>query len=49
MPAFVVYEVVREVSSRLPGETIQLTIVRGQARSTVTARLGARPDSETNP
>ena len=42
-------EVVREVGSRLPGETIEPTIVRGQARRTVTARLGARPDSETNP
>ena len=42
-------EVVREVGSRLPGETIRLTVVRGQSRKTLTAKLGARPDSETNP
>ena len=42
-------EIVREVSSRLPGETIRLTVVRGQTRKTVTAKLGARPDTETNP
>src|SRR5262249_28523121 len=42
-------EVVREVSSRVPGETIRLTIVRGQTRKPVTAKLGARPDTETNP
>jgi S1-C subfamily serine protease len=42
-------EIVREVSSRLPGETIRLTVVQGQIRTTVTAKLGARPDTETNP
>jgi S1-C subfamily serine protease len=42
-------EIVREVSSRLPGETIRLTVVRGDTRKTVTAKLGARPDTETNP
>src|SRR4029453_18052299 len=42
-------EVVREVSARLPGETILLTFVRGQTRKTVTAKLGVRPDTETNP
>jgi S1-C subfamily serine protease len=42
-------EVVREVSARLPGETILLTFVRGQTRKTVTAKLGARLDTETNP
>jgi len=42
-------EVVRDVSSRLPGETIRLTVVRGETRKTLTAKLGARPDAETNP
>jgi 2-alkenal reductase len=42
-------EIVREVSSRLPGETIRLTVVRGDTRKIVTAKLGARPDTETNP
>jgi S1-C subfamily serine protease len=42
-------QVVRDVSSRLPGATIRLTVVRGQARKTLTAKLGARPDAETNP
>jgi S1-C subfamily serine protease len=42
-------EVVREVSARIPGETILLTFVRGLARKTVTAKLAARPDTETNP
>ena len=42
-------QVVRDVSSRLPGETISVTVVRGQTRKTLTARLGARPDAETNP
>jgi S1-C subfamily serine protease len=42
-------EVVRAVSSRLPGQSIRLTIVRGDTRRTLTAKLGARPDSETNP
>jgi S1-C subfamily serine protease len=43
-------DVVREVSSRLPGETVRLTIVRGRTRRTLNAKLGARPDRpETNP
>jgi S1-C subfamily serine protease len=43
-------DVVREVSSRLPGETVRLTVVRGQTRKTLSAKLGARPDTpETNP
>ena len=42
-------EVVREVSARLPGQTIRLTVVRDGTRKTVTAKLGARPDTETNP
>jgi S1-C subfamily serine protease len=42
-------QVVRDVSSRLPGETIRVTVVRGQTRKTLTARLGARPDADTNP
>jgi S1-C subfamily serine protease len=42
-------EVVREVSSRLPGEKITLAVVRGKTRKTVTAKLGARPDTVTNP
>ena len=42
-------QVVRDVSSRLPGETIRVTVVRGQTRKTLTACLGARPDAETNP
>ena len=42
-------QVVRDVSSRLPGETIRVTVVRGQTRKTLTAKLGARPDAETNP
>ncbi len=42
-------QVVRDISSRLPGETIRLTVVRGQTHKTLTAKLGARPDAETNP
>jgi S1-C subfamily serine protease len=42
-------EVVREVSSRLPGEKITLAVVRGKTQKTVTAKLGARPDTVTNP
>jgi 2-alkenal reductase len=43
-------DVVREVSARLPGQTIRLTVVRGETRRTLTAKLGARPDTpETNP
>jgi 2-alkenal reductase len=43
-------DVVREVSTRLPGERIALTIVRGDQRKTLQVRLGARPSvPETNP
>ena len=42
-------QVVRDVSSRLPGETIRLTVVRGDARKTLTVKLAARPDADTNP
>jgi S1-C subfamily serine protease len=42
-------EVVRDVSSKLPGQKLELTVVRGAARKTLTATLGARPDAETNP
>ncbi|HEY7149915.1 MAG TPA: trypsin-like peptidase domain-containing protein [Gaiellaceae bacterium] len=43
-------DVVREVSTRLPGQTISLTVVRGRARKVLHAKLGARPDApETNP
>ena len=42
-------QVVRDIGSRLPGQTIRLTVVRGDARRTLTAKLGARPDAETNP
>jgi 2-alkenal reductase len=42
-------EVVRAVSSRLPGESMRLTVIRGQERKTLSAKLGARPDTETNP
>jgi len=42
-------QVVRDVSSRLPGETIRLTVVRGDTRRTLIAKLGARPDTDTNP
>jgi S1-C subfamily serine protease len=43
-------DVVREVASRLPGETVTLTIVRGDERKTLHVRLGARPNlSETKP
>jgi 2-alkenal reductase len=43
-------DVVREVSSRLPGETVRLVVVRGQSRKTLSAKLGARPDTpDTNP
>jgi S1-C subfamily serine protease len=40
---------VRDIGSRLPGETIRLTVVRGQERKTLIAKLGARPDADTNP
>ena len=39
-------DVVRDVSTRLPGETISITVVRGAERKTVRVRLGARSDSE---
>ena len=42
-------QVVRDIGSRLPGETIRLTVVRGHERKTLIAKLGARPDAETNP
>jgi len=42
-------QVVRDVSSRLPGETIRLTVVRGDTRKTLSAKLGARPSADTNP
>ena len=42
-------QVVRDIGSRLPGETIRLTVVRGQERKTLIAKLGARPDVVTNP
>jgi 2-alkenal reductase len=42
-------QVVRAVSTRLPGETIKLMVVRGETRKTLTAKLGARPDADTNP
>ena len=42
-------QVVRDIGSRLPGETVRLTVVRGQERKTLTARLEARPDADTNP
>jgi len=41
-------QVVRDIGSRLPGETITLTVVRGQERKTLIAKLGARPDADTN-
>ena len=43
-------DVVRMVASRVPGETLTLTLVRGEERKAVQAKLGARPDApETNP
>ena len=42
-------QVVRDIGSRLPGETIRLTVVRGQERKTLIAKLGARPDGDTRP
>ena len=42
-------QVVRDVTSRLPGETIRLTVVRGDTRKTLSAKLGARPDADANP
>ena len=40
-------DVVRDIASRLPGETVRLTVVRGQERKTLIAKLGARPDART--
>ena len=42
-------QVVRDIGSRLPGETIRLTVVRGQERKTLIAKLGARPDTDSSP
>ena len=43
-------DLVREVSSRLPGETVRLTVVDGQTRKTLNAKLGARTETpDTNP
>jgi S1-C subfamily serine protease len=42
-------QVVRDIGSRLPGETIRLTVVRGQERKTLIATLGARPNADTSP
>jgi S1-C subfamily serine protease len=42
-------QVVRAVGSKLPGQKMRLTVVRGDTRKTLTATLGARPDAETNP
>jgi 2-alkenal reductase len=43
-------DVVREVAGRLPGETIALTVVRGEDQKVLRVKLGARPSvPETNP
>jgi 2-alkenal reductase len=42
-------QVVRDIGWRLPGETIRLTVVRGQERKTLIAKLGARPDADASP
>ena len=43
-------DVVREVSERLPGQTIVLTVLRGGERKIVRIRLGVRPAAaETSP
>jgi 2-alkenal reductase len=43
-------DVVRDVATRLPGEKITLTIVRGEERKSLQVTLGARPSvPETNP
>jgi 2-alkenal reductase len=43
-------DVVREVASRLPGQTISLTVVRGNERKVFRAKLGERPNlPETSP
>ena len=43
-------DVVRMVGAKVPGQTITLTIVRGDERKSLQARLGARPDApDTNP
>jgi 2-alkenal reductase len=42
--------VVRDIATRLPGETITLTIVRGEEQTVLHVKLGARPSiPETNP
>jgi S1-C subfamily serine protease len=38
-------DVVRAISTRLPGQTVTLTIYRNGRRRTVPVRLGARPDN----
>jgi 2-alkenal reductase len=43
-------DVVREISERLPGQTVAVSIVRGGDRKSVRIRLGSRPTApETNP
>jgi len=43
-------DVVRMVGAKVPGQTITLTIVRGDERKSLQAKLGARPDApDTNP
>jgi S1-C subfamily serine protease len=44
-------DIVREIGSRLPGETVRLTVVDdGRNRKTVSAKLGARTETpDTNP
>jgi S1-C subfamily serine protease len=43
-------DVVREVATRLPGQTITLTIVRGKERKVLRVKLGERPSvPETSP
>jgi S1-C subfamily serine protease len=43
-------DVVRMVGANVPGQTITLTIVRGDERKSLQAKLGARPDApDTNP
>ena len=43
-------DVVREISERLPGQTVAVSIVRDDDRRSVRIRLGSRPTApETNP
>jgi len=43
-------DVVREVSERLPGQSIAMTILRGDGQRVVHVRLGSRPTApEMNP